>query len=211
MIAPEPVAGETMVQWQFHDLNNLADIASQDYYTEPVGSLVGGDDALYDGSDSTYLECAASGEQVSWKMRPLQPVPSSPVIAVSYWARYVGSIPPGTGGGLDPRGFHIVDQFPWISIFPDRDTLGEGYQHRRTGVFVRVVSKVIADYPSNFWILRPTGYARLVEYAMWTHHEGGTPLPLRQRQRDDGLGPGGAIRGRGGSSVQGSIRQRGYW
>lgn len=70
----------------------------------------------------------------------------------------------------------------------------------------------LGDGPYAFW-LQPAsweawyGESRLHDW--WITIGVSTPPPLRQVQRDDGLGRS-TTRARGGTSVQRSIRQRGY-
>jgi len=209
------------VTWHPHALNTDAALIPASTGTMPYtyqgwteGTLTGGDDSFADGNPATYstLDQAVHDYQfTTMRFATTQAVPSSLPIGLHahfevesvvglpaaqfdlcYGATFPASAWQGYGYYVPPNtfGFDVIltdptDQAFWAANMAD------------PGFFLAVVSVQQASATT----IRVRELSIVLDYAS-------TP-PLRQVQRDDGLGRS-VMRARSTRSVQRSIRQRGY-
>jgi hypothetical protein len=187
------------------------------------GAVVGGETALdtHDG-DVSYAEVGYTDfsdmSEVTFRLEPLSPIPSGTPFKIEFevdaaWAGgdqggflYVGGRFP-TGGGRAIAAFTVSDATYTDARIDGSSNMFEGFNMWAELSSPDLWWTLTCSTPgfSGSTVLRATFLRCFI-----TYDGGGEPLPLRQRQRDDGLGMSGTVRWGRGSSRQLSNRWRGY-
>lgn len=215
-----------------HRLNDPADIAATPGYSwaRVAGNQEGGDDALRDSVDGTWLEADASfggntevpfnpGSVLSFRLQPDTPPPPAEPTSAVWQIRYRVAGGPNDGmfnGGVLLR--HATGQANLANYTNPTNLVRD-----TTSASQFILAAIVNDLPVYgalgtsaiaWWPSGDDGDARVMYvyefFATATYPDLAVVPPLRQRQRDDGLGLSGAPRWRGVTSRQSSNRWAGY-
>ncbi len=204
-----------------------------EFERQPPGTIIGGDSALdVDDGDTSHvylqgrgLTVPHNGTVVTFRLTQESeggppPNPSS-AVGVLWTATYrsIGATSSGNAAvivyGVTPTGSTSTSGDQFLQVNPSYAETDSALVYNSILDWYNTATIAAADEPwalvvrsetnpddSQAWVTR-------LRCAITFETAPATPPPLRQKQRDDGLGRSN-VRARGGTSVQHSIRQRGY-